>query len=56
MSTTLNREVAMDYALSSGGVGDTHILYEMQMGMVDRGAELWFLSQYPHEKVLWNGE
>ncbi len=48
MSTTLNGEVAMDYA-AGGGAG---IIFEIQQGMVDRGADLSWLSQYPHEKEI----
>jgi hypothetical protein len=47
MSTTRNRDVAMGYAK-----GKTGLLFEMQMGMVDRGADLAWLSQYPHEKEV----
>lgn len=45
LSTTLDRGVAMDYA-SSGKAG---VVFEIQMGMIDRGANLSWLSQYPHE-------
>jgi hypothetical protein len=45
MSTTTNRNVAMDCA----GCGKIGLVFEMQMGMVDRGADLRWLSQYPHE-------
>jgi len=41
MSTTLNGEVAMDYA-AGGGAG---VIFEIQQGMVDRGADLSWLSQ-----------
>ena len=52
MSTTYNRDVAMHYASKPG---QPNIVFEMQMGMVDRGCELDWLSQYPHEKeVLFN--
>ena len=27
-------------------------IFEMQMGMVDRGADLSWLSQYPHEREV----
>ena len=27
-------------------------IFEMQMGMVDRGADLTWLSQYPHEREV----
>ena len=45
MSTTLNREVAMTYA-SGSGVG---IVLAIRQGMVNRGADISWLSQYPHE-------
>eukprot|EP00962_Isochrysis_galbana_P003816 scaffold1069_cov129-Isochrysis_galbana.AAC.4 len=47
MSTTTDRSVAMGYAK-----GKTGLLFEMRMGMVDRGADLAWLSQYPHEKEV----
>ena len=46
MSTTSHREVAMAYA-ASGGKG---VVFEIQQGMVNRGADISWLSQYPHEK------
>ena len=47
-STTTNREQALLFA---GGqqLEDASTIFEMQMGMVDRGADLTWLSQYPHE-------
>ena len=49
MSTTLEREVAMGYA-----AGDRRsrmgIVIEVQQGMVNRGADISWLSQYPHER------
>ncbi|KAL1515285.1 hypothetical protein AB1Y20_001928 [Prymnesium parvum] len=47
MSTTLSLDVALAYANSSGGSG---IVFAMHQGMVDRGAELQWLSQYPDER------
>ena len=47
MSTTLNRSVAKQF--SAGGAG---FIFEMRMGMIDRGADLAWLSQYPHEKEI----
>jgi hypothetical protein len=51
MSTTLDRAVAMSYA-ASDGVG---ILFEVQQGMVSRGADIQWLSQvaapFPHGHV-----
>jgi len=44
MSTTHDREVAFEYAKGSGG-----IIFKMYMGMVDKGADLSPISQYPHE-------
>lgn len=42
----------MHYASAPGRPA---LLFEMQMGMVDRGCELDWISQYPHEKeVLFN--
>ena len=49
MSTTLDREVALAYAGSSGGPG---VVFAIQQGMVDRGADISWLSQYPHEKEI----
>ena len=48
MSTTTDKRVAMQYA--RGGKGG--LLFEIRMGMVDRGADLSWLSQYPHEKEI----
>ena len=42
MSTTLDREVAMTYAGSSSGPG---VVFSIQQGMVDRGADIGWLSQ-----------
>ena len=46
MSTTLNREVAMTYASGS----DVGIVLAIRQGMVNRGADISWLLQYPHEK------
>jgi hypothetical protein len=48
MSTTTSRDVAMGYSSQ----GATPMLFEMTQGMVDRGAELSWLSQYPHEEEV----
>ena len=47
MSTTLDERVAMGYASR----GRVRVVFEMQMGMIDRGANLSWLSQYPFEQV-----
>jgi hypothetical protein len=49
MSTTLNEKVAISYASSGDGTG---FVFEIQQGMVDRGADIGFISQYPHEKEI----
>ena len=46
MSTSRSREVAMGYAAT----GETPMVFEMAQGMINRGAELRWLSQYPHEE------
>ena len=50
-STSTDKAQALSYA--GGGAdhkdGDASTIFEMQMGMVDRGANLTWLSQYPHE-------
>ena len=46
MSTSLSRDVAMKYATTSqGGDCTKGMVYEVQMGMVDRGADFGWLSQ-----------
>lgn len=49
LSTTSDKVVASTYAASGGKAG---IVFEMSMGMVDRGADLSWLSQYPHEHEI----
>ncbi|KAL1498967.1 hypothetical protein AB1Y20_013487 [Prymnesium parvum] len=46
-STTTERSVAEHY-----GTGPAGTIFEMQMGLVDRGAELVWISQYPHEAEI----
>ena len=48
MSTTIKRDVAISYASTS----NIPVVFQMQMGMIDRGAELTWLSQYPHEEEI----
>ncbi|CAK0862588.1 unnamed protein product [Prorocentrum cordatum] len=50
MSTTSNREVAMQYASDPRRGAGT--ILEIQTGMIDRGADLSWISQYPHEREL----
>ena len=49
MSCSAERDVAMTYAGSRGGMG---IVFEVAQGMVDRGASIEWLSQYPHEREI----
>jgi len=48
MSLTTSREVAVHYASSKKSTLGT--IYEVDMSTMDRGAELSWLSQYPHEE------
>ena len=50
MSTTLERNVAMGYA--AGDPTRMGIVMEVQQGMVNRGASISDLSQYPHEREI----
>ena len=55
MSTTFDRDVAMGYA--AGDAGKPALVFEMQMGMIDRGAELDWISQVsvmPPWVASWN--
>ena len=51
-STTRDRSQAEHYAKGSGWAKptDAMTIFEIQMGMIDRGAELTWVSQYPHER------
>ena len=52
-STTTDREQAMLYAKGKEeNEKDASTIFEMQMGMVDRGADLTWLSQSPHERAV----
>ena len=52
-STTTDRAQALHYAQGMNpNDGDAMTIFEMQMGMVDRGADLSWLSQYPHEREV----
>jgi hypothetical protein len=53
-SMTTDRAQAVTYASGqgAGSDGDAMTIFEMQMGMVDRGADLQWLSQYPHEREV----
>jgi hypothetical protein len=49
MSTTADREVAVRYAKSDD---KPSVVFEIQMGMVDRGAPLKWCSQFPGEEEI----
>jgi len=48
MSTTLKHDVAFEYASRS----KAGIIFEIHQGLVDRGADLSWLSQYPFESEI----
>lgn len=48
MSTTSDRDVAVNYARASGN----GLVFEFWMGIVDKGANLSDVSQYPHEHEI----
>ena len=50
MSTTTEREVAMMYMQQSGK--EAKMVFEIRMGMIDRGADVSLLSQFPAEKEI----
>ena len=50
MSTTLDRKVAEQN--SKGASDRPSIIFDMKMGMVNRGAFLGWLSYYPHEREI----
>ena len=53
MSTTTDLDVARQYAgFEAAGEPKASIVLSIQMGMIDRGADLSWLSQYPHEREI----
>ena len=50
MSTTQSRQVAVGYA--SGQPAKGSIVFECNQGMTSRGADISWLSQYPHEQEI----
>jgi hypothetical protein len=49
MSTTDSRDVAMGYATGQNNRGGIGYIFEMQEGLVSRGADVKWVSQYPDE-------
>ena len=55
MSTTTDHKTALFYAQGGADAakrGGSAILFESQMGMVDRGADVGWLSEFPHEAEI----
>ena len=50
MSTSTSREVALGYMEQR--VGMPRMLFQIRMGMIDRGADLQLLSQFAAEKEI----
>ena len=50
MSTTLDRAVALGFASNEQGTPST--VFEIQMGMIDRGAAVQWCSQFPEEAEI----
>eukprot|EP00965_Chrysotila_dentata_P262032 6214451-Pleurochrysis_carterae.AAC.1 len=50
MSTTTDRNVALAYA--SSAPGKAALVFEIQQGMIDRGADLSLISMYPFEHEI----
>mmetsp|Transcript_24188 Transcript_24188/g.70892 ORF Transcript_24188/g.70892 Transcript_24188/m.70892 type:complete len:652 (-) Transcript_24188:3-1958(-) len=51
LSTTVDREVAFCYAKGGSGTG-FGLVFEIKQGIVDCGANLSWLSQYPYEREI----
>ena len=47
----MHRDVALTYASHAGGYGSA-VVFELQQGMIDRGADISWLSQYPAESEV----
>ena len=47
----MSREVAMGFS-KQGRQGSCSMVFEIRMGMVDRGASVGFLSQFPIEEEI----
>ena len=55
MSTSFDRKTALFYAVGVADRskrGSSAIVFETQMGMVDRGADVSWLSEFPHEAEI----
>jgi Leucine-rich repeat (LRR) protein len=52
MSTTTDRDIALHYSGASNASDKPSIIFEMQMGMIDRGAPVQWCSQFPEEAEI----
>jgi hypothetical protein len=52
MSTTTDRDIALHYGGAAGASDKPSIVFEMQMGMIDRGAPVQWCSQFPGEAEI----
>ena len=52
MSTTLDRAVALGFASNDQIEGTPSTVFEIQMGMIDRGAAVQWCSQFPEEAEI----
>ena len=52
MSTTTDRDIALHYGGAAGTSDKPSIVFEMQMGMIDRGAPVQWCSQFPGEAEI----
>ena len=51
LSTTPHKDIARDCS-QSGQPGAAALIFALPMGLHSRGAELGWLSQYPHEEEI----
>ena len=52
MSTTTDRDIALHYGGAANSLDKPSIVFEMQMGMIDRGAPVQWCSQFPAEAEI----
>ena len=52
MSTTSDRNVAMEYAAGHNARPKCSMLFQIRMGMIDRGADIAWASQFPNEAEI----
>ena len=52
MSTTTDRNIALNYGGAANASDKPSIIFEMQVGMIDRGAPVQWCSQFPEEAEI----